>query len=250
MNEKCIVTVSYGDKYNRMTDKMIDGFLSHNPDWGVMKFYDEALDALLPQQCMGWTPFNKCEIGRWFAMQRALQNHGTIVYSDGDIKWYAPYKTGEHGMVLYPHYVTRLSRQIGKHWLMKDGVANIGIMEMSRCQDNEGIFDFVIGEVLHSPQSFFHGEHLWLQNLVSVIPDCGFDCVYNDDAGYNVAFWNLKRKDREVIMWEGKRMVGTNENKLYDLVSFHFSSKSIRRLDDYGEVVRSLKSEYLREVAQ
>jgi len=245
-NSKALVAVSMGAVYNAQTDKMIESFQKHNPDWDVIKFYDNNLKNLLPMQCKSWSPFNMCEIGRWFAMQKALEQYKTIVYSDGDMRWYSKYETGDHGMVLYPHYVTAKAKQAAKHFLYKDGIANIGIMEMSQHTDNVGIFDFVIGEVLYKPSNFFHGEQLWLQNIVSAIPDCGYDCVYNNHAGYNVAFWNLRREDREVIRWEGAIKVGTNENKLYDLVSFHFSSKSLHRLDEFGEVVAELKDGYLQ----
>jgi len=245
---KCLVAVAMGEKFIRQTEGMIRSFLAHNPDWEVCRFYDMNLVQLLPQQCRTWTPFNKCEIGRWFAMQKCLDKYDTVLYSDGDIRWYGKYEESDrHGMVLYPHYVTNHARSDAKHWLNKDGVANIGIMEMSRHIDNNGIFDFVIGEVLHTPDAFKHKDQLWLQNIVSCIPACGYDCVYNNHGGINVAAWNLRHMDREVFTQDGQYLVGTRDDELFPLVAFHFSSKSLNSLDNYGDAVRQLKKEFLNE---
>ena len=245
---KCLVAVAMGAKYTKQTDGMIASFLKHNPDWEVCRFYDEKLQNLLPPDCRTWSPFNKCELSRWTAMQKCLDQYDTVLYADGDIRWYGKYENDMgHGMVLYPHYVTNHARNDAKHWLNKDGVANIGIMEISRHIDNNGIFDFVIGEVLHNPNAFKHKDQLWLQNIVSCIPDCGYDCVYNNHAGINVAAWNLRHRDREVFIQDGQYLVGTNEDMLFPLVAFHFSSKSLDSLDKYGEAVKQLKKEYLNE---
>ncbi len=245
---KCLVAVSVGDKYIKQTEGMIASFLKHNPDWAVERFYNENLSKLLPRDCQFWTPFNRCEIGRWYAMQACLDKYDTVLYCDGDIRWYGRYEEdGSHGMRLTHHYVTDKAKNDAKHWIQKDGAANIGIMEMSRHIDNNGIFDFVIGEVLHNPNAFKHGEQLWLQNIVSTLPDCGYDCVYNPHAGINVAAWNLRHGDREVFIKDGRYMTGTRDDELFPLVSFHFSSKSIASLDRYGEAVQALKRGYLDE---
>ena len=244
MGKCALVCVSVGDKYNRQTERMIGEFTALNPDWDSCWWYDDGLTSILPKECKGWSAFNRCEIGRWVAMEIALGRYDRVVYCDGDMAWYEPYEASAHGMVLYPHYVTNAARKARKHLLWRDGIANIGIIEIGRTNENNGIFDFVIGEVLHNPRAHMHGDHLWLQNLVSCLPDCGFDCVYNMHAGYNVARWNL-REDRSVCKRDGKYFVKTLDGGVFPLVSFHFSGKSIHRLDRYGEAVAELKREYL-----
>ena len=245
---KCLVAVAMGEKYRKQTDGMIHSFLKHNPDWIAKRFYDADLESILPNQCESWTAFNKCEIGRWYAMQNCLDKYDVVLYSDGDIRWYGKYDEDPiHGMRLTHHYVTDMAKNHAKHWIMRDGAANIGIMEMSRHIDNDGIFDFIIGEVMHNPNGFKHKEKLWLQNIVSTLPDCGYDCVYNPHAGLNVAAWNLRHRDREVILQDGKYMVGTRDDELFPLISFHFSSNSFHTLDNYGTAVGKLKKEYLDE---
>lgn len=252
---RCIIGVAMGAKYEKQTDGMIDSFLKHNPDWKAERVYGDRLRNMLPAECRNWTPFDQCEIGRWIAMRELLHVYDTVVYSDGDIHWYGQYEThDQHSMVLYPHYVTRRKRQECKHQLFTDGIANIGIIEMSRSVETEGrfenargIFDFVIGEVLHNPKGFQKHGTLWLQPLVSSIPDCGYDCVYNYDAGYDVAWWNLRKGDRELVEWEGRLCVGTPDDRLVPLVSFHFSSKSLEKLRLFGgDLARRLLIEYER----
>lgn len=247
MKSKCLIAVSIGEKFIKQTEGMIASFLKYNPDWQVKRYYDDDLINMLPPQCKVWTSFNRCEIGRWLAMQDAIKDYDTILYADGDMRFYGKYKSSTHGMVLYPHYVTKLAKRNAKHWTWKDGVANIGIMEMSKSDDNELIFDFIIGEVLKSPFRYMHGDVLWLQNIISHIPECGTDCIYSDNAGINVACWNLRKGDREIIEKDGKYIVLTNEGKEFPLISFHFSSKSLHTLELYGDAVIKLKNEYLKE---
>lgn len=244
MKEKCLVAVSIGEEYNKQTDKMAESFAKHNPDWDICKFYDADLECLLPPQCHSWSAFDKCELGRWIAVRRALEQHQTAVYSDGDIQWYAPYQTSNRAMTLFPHCVTKSAQERRRHFLWKDGYANIGIFEVCQKEDTDKIFEFIIGEVMRNSNEYIKHGTLWLQPIVSFTTNL-YDVGYNMDAGYDVAFWNLFTGDREVVMWNGKRMVGTNENKLYDLVSFHFSAKSLHKLEGFGEVVKELKKEYL-----
>lgn len=245
---KCLVAVAIGDKYERQTDRMIESFLRHNPDWSVERFYDDDLRKLLPPQCQSWSSFNQCEIGRWIAMQHCLEHYDTVLYSDGDIRWYDKYESDFlHTIVLSPHYVTNFAKNNKKHFIQKDGAANIGIIEINRSIECNGLFDFVINEVLHNPPAFMHKDQLWLQNIVSTIPDCGYDAIYNNHAGYNVAFWNLKSGDREVYRQDGRYWVRTNTGLRYPLVSFHFSSKSLGMLVNYGSAVQRLLSEYANE---
>lgn len=241
-----LVAVSMGDKYNRQTERMIDNFVQHNPDWDACWYFDDGLTDILPRECKKWSPFNRCEIGRWCAMRETLKTYDNIVYCDGDMRWYAPYEISERGMTLYPHYVTDSAKKKAMHRLWVDGVANIGIMEMTKCSDNATVFDFIIGEVLYDTPRYMHGEQLWLQNIVSMLPNIGLDVGYNSNAGYNVARWNLMRKDRSVFKRDGKYMVRTADGIECPLVSFHFSEKSIDTLYKYGEVVEELKNAYLR----
>ena len=248
---KCLVAVALGERYERQTDRMVESFLRHNPDWSVERWYGDRLLNALPSQCRSWSPFNKVELGRWIAMKKCLEDYEVVLYADGDIRWYGDYAIGGYGlyhdMFLFPHYVTQLSRQNAKHLLHKDGIANIGLIQISRCIDHDRLFDFVINEVLHNPPAFMHGQQLWLQNLVSSIPDCGFDAVYDMDPGQDCASWNLRKGDREIYEQDGRYMVRTCNGLVAKLVSFHFSSKSLGSLVNYGDAVKKLLEDYLNE---
>ena len=250
---KAIVAVAMGAQYTKQTDGMIASFLKYNPDWKVCKYYDDALQKILPPECRTWTPFDKCEIGRWYAMKLALHQYDTIVYADGDIRWYNQYVDNpDHAMTLFPHYVSQRQRQNCKHQLLNGGTANIGIMELHRATETEGVydnakgvFDFVIGETMKEPSKFKIGNQLWLQKLVSMIPECGYDCVYNYDAGYDVAWWNIRKGDREILDIDGKLMVRTTDEKVVPLRSVHFSSKSLNRFEIFGgDICRKLIQDY------
>lgn len=246
--KKAIIAVAIGDKYERQTDRMLASFLSFNAGWEVVKYYGENLDALLPESIRSWSAFNRCEIGRWYGMKKALEGYDTALYADGDIRWYGEYKEDpSHTMVLTPHYTSNHARNDAKHWIMKDGAANIGIMEINRSVENDGIFDLVIGEVLHRPSSFMHGDQLWLQCLVSCLPACGYDVVYSIHAGLNVASWNLRYKDRSVFSENGEYKVKSANGEIFPLVAFHFSSKSIVTLPRYGKAVNELLKGYQDE---
>ena len=247
---KCLVAVATGEQYVRQTEGMIRTFLEHNPGWEVRRFYDKDLDAILPLECRKWTNFNKAEIGRWIAMKKCLEDGAdTCLYSDGDIRWYAPYDISvKHDIILYPHYVTSKAKQDAKHFIMKDGAANLGMFEISRSIDHDRIFDFIIGEVLHNPNAFKHKDQLWLQNLASTLPDCGFDAVYSQDPAQNCACWNLRHGDRVVFERDGLPFVTNSMMHCpVPLKSFHFSSKSLGSLWKYGNTVNKLLKEYLNE---
>ena len=246
MRKKCLVCCAIGERYVMQTRRMAGSFIAYNPDWDIVEFYDHALVSLLPDVCRNWTAFDRVEIGRWYALKKALETYDTALYCDGDIWWYDRYEESQHTLVLYPHCITRHAQEKRKHYLWKDGNANIGILEMSRTEETERLFDFITGEVLYKPSDYVRHGTLWLQPLVSFTTNL-YDVVYNTHAGYDVAFWNLATEDREVIMWEGKRMVGTHDDELFPLVSFHFSSKSIEKLDRFGVVVQELKAEYLKQ---
>ena len=226
---------------------MVRSFMERNPGWDVERYYDGDLDELLPQNLRAWLPFSRCELGRWYAMRDALRRHGTVLYSDGDVRWYAPYSAPDADAVLTPHYVTQAARRSAKHWLMKDGIANIGVVQVSATAQSDELFDFVIGETLHNPTAFMHGRQLWLQNLVSCIPAVGFDCAWNTDCGMNVACWNLRHGDRSVHGAAGACVVRTPDGDERPLVSFHFSSKSLGELPSFGPAVSELLAAYRSE---
>ena len=248
---KCLVAVALGEKYVNQTEGMIRSFLAFNPDWSVERFHGDEVRKLLPPQCHSWSPFNQVELSRWIAMKKCLEQYDLVLYCDGDLRWYGEYPVGGYGLYhdifLYPHYVTQFSSQNAKHLLHKDGIANIGMVLVNRCIDHDRLFDFVINEVLHNPSAFKHGDQLWLQNLVSSIPDCGFDAVYDKNPGCDVASWNLRKGDREVYREDGRYWVRTNTGIVFPLVSFHFSSKSLGSLVNYGSAVQRLREEYLNE---
>jgi len=121
---------------------------------------------------------------------------------------------------------------------------------MRQHEQTDELFDFIIGEVLHRPMSYMHGDQLWLQNIVSSVPDCGFDCVFSRNAGLNVARWNLRKGDRALERTDGgKVQVVTADGERYPLLAFHFSSKSLKDLDLCGDVAVELKKQYMEEAA-
>jgi len=246
--KEALVAVALGRGFVKQTEGMASSFLEHNPNWEIERFYDEKLLALLPSQCSNWSDFNKCEIGRWMAIKQCLEKYDIVVYSDGDMRWYSKYEPSQHAIALFPHYVTNRARMNARHWIMKDGAANIGILEMQKSNDAIEAVDFVVSETLANPTAHMHGGQLWLQNMVSTLPDCGFDCTYNNHCGYNVAAWNLRKGDREVCKENGKYVVKTNTGVVEPLVSFHFSNKSLNSLVNFGNCVCRLREEYLREL--
>jgi len=241
----CILGVAKGAMYERQTDGMIASFLKHNPTWTAQRYYGDRLEKCLPSECRNWSDFNKCEIGRWIAMRDLLDEYDTVVYADGDVRWYYQYLwTGHHELVLTPHTVTLKGSSNMRHQIMKDGRANIGIVEVNRGFHHDMMFDFIIGEVLHKPEYFMHGRQLWLQPLVSSCADCGFDVNWNTYAGQNVASWALRKGDRSLVEKEGKYWVRAN-GMCVPLESFHFSSKSLQLLAGLG--AGKLLKEYLDE---
>lgn len=244
--KKCILGVAKGDKFEKQTNRMIDSFIKYNSGWEVEKFYGERLESILPKACKTWSDFNKCELGRWLAMRDLLNIYDTVLYCDGDVRWYAEYENHDIEMVLTPHTVTKRASANMRHQLMKDGLANIGIVEVNRGVHHDMIFDFVIGETLHDPARFSHGKTLWLQNLVSCCSDVGFEVLWNDDPSVNVASWNIRKGDRTVIEKNGRFYV-VCDGKEYALKSFHFSSKSLHMLRFFGDAVVKLLEDYLNE---
>lgn len=245
--KSCILGVAKGDKYERQTDRMIDSFLKYNRNWTAERYYGDRLEKCLPQACKKWSDFDKCEIGRWIAMRDLLNEYDTVLYADGDVRWYSTYLwTGHHELVLTPHTVTDKASSAMRHQIMKDGRANIGIVEVNRGFHHDMMFDYIIGEVLHDPRMFKHGKQLWLQPLVSSCADVGFDVCWNMYAGQNTASWNLRKGDRRVVKENGQFMVISN-GLVFPLLSFHFSSKSLHMLDCFGDAVKELKNNYLKE---
>ena len=251
--DNCIVGVAMVEKYIKQTDRMIESFLAHNPGWCAERLYNADLEAVLPHDCKRWSAFDKCEIGRWVAMRELLHKHDTVLYCDGDIRWYNQYETHLGvSMTLCPHYVTPKVMQLKKHQLFWDGVANIGIVEVGRSVETEGwfenargIFDYIIGEVTKDPGRFRRHGTLWLQPLVSSVVDCGFNVGYNDDPGVDVASWNLRSGDRYVFEEDGVLYAKTYTGLTSLLKSVHFSSKSIDRLRETGLIMARLVEDYL-----
>lgn len=247
-DSRCLVAVAMGRQFEAQTDRMVLSFTRHNPGWEVERYYGDRLQALLPVQCRYWTPFNQCEIGRWLAFKDALSRRGRVMYCDGDIRWYAPARDQEPvALRLYPHYVTRAAKRSAKHWLMKDGIANIGVMELFRRPDTDEVLGFVVGEVLHAPQRFMHGPQLWLQNLVSSTVDCGLDACYDDDPGMDVASWNYRHGDRRLVCTGGEGIKVECDGALHTLRTVHFSSKSLDKWSLIDPVAARLIEDYKRE---
>lgn len=251
----CILGVAIGERYERQTDRMIDSFLKHNPDWTAERVYGDRLVDMLPKECKRYSDFDKCEIGRWVAMRNLLQEYDTVLYCDGDIRWFHPYSTHpDLSMVLCPHYVTLKVMQSKKHQLFWDGVANIGIVEVNRSTETEGkyenargIFDHIINEVIRDPSRFRRHDKLWLQPLVSSVVDVGYNVAYNDDPGMDLASWNLRHGDRYVFEEEGELYAKTYTGLASYLKSVHFSSKSLDILASTSKLMERLVKEYRNE---
>lgn len=242
MSKKVLVCCAMGERYAKLTKHMIGSFVKHNPDWDVMEFYDGDLKSLLPAEFQGFTDFECCEIGRFYALQKALEDHDTALYCDGDIRWYDRYTASGHGMVLTPHYLTKEAKKGNRHLEWRTGFVNTGLIEMSKTDETQEIFDCIFNEVERDRSRILFKGRLWLQHFMHMIPLYGYDCVYSDDIGLNVAYWNLMRGDRALIKRGDGYIVVAVDGRLAPLKCFHFSSSGMRHLDrlDAGE----LKKEY------
>lgn len=245
MSRKCLVCCAIGEKYVKLTKGMIASFMKHNPDWEVMEFYDDGLRNILPIDFQGFTDFDTCEVGRFCAIQKALEKYDTALYCDGDMRWYGRYETSTHGMVLTPHYVTKQAQKGNRHLEFRTGFVNTGLIEMSKTDETNEILDYVIREVKINRNRLMFNGNLWLQNFVHMIPLVGFDCVYSEDVGVNVAYWNLMRGDRALVKRDDGYAVVAIDGRLAPLKCFHFSSCGMRHLD--GLYAGELKKEYENE---
>lgn len=251
-NDSILVGVAIGEAYERQADVMVQSFLQFHGGWDVKIYGGLEINEILPQRFLMSNPFNKCEIGRWCAVLDALrQGYKTVLYCDNDIHFYGKYEPLGHGLVLFPHYVTDKAKQSAAHWLLKDGVPNLGMFEANG-EDGSRICEFVIGEVTSNPVQFCHnGNQLWLQNLASCLPSIGHDVVYNNSPSHNVAHWNLAHEDRfvEQILDGYDDVEVVCDDTAYPLLTFHFSAKGINRLPNYGEAVAKLRDRYLKKIS-
>ncbi|MBP5458948.1 MAG: hypothetical protein J6Y62_02050 [Clostridia bacterium] len=246
--KKLMYGVAIGDRYLKQARVMVESFRQHNKDWETKVFNEAELNLMLPPVWRSKDAFFKCETGRWCVMKQALLNgYDVVLYCDNDIFWYGKYEEIGRGLSLCPHYVTDKARRSAIHWLIKDGVPNLGLFEASGT-DLAGLIDGLVEEVGMDPAAHMHGQVLWLQNLATYLPYLGYEVNYMTDPGLNVARWNLGHGDRQVIEREGKLIV-VCDGEEYPLKCFHFSSKSIKSIEQYGDVVRRLRDQYIRRIA-
>ncbi len=249
MNKRILIAVAIGKSYERQADVMAESFLSHNEGWDVKIYRGDEINQLLPLQFRGHKPFNKSEIGRWCAARKALEDgYETVLYCDNDIFFFDGYGPLGHGLVLFPHYVSDEAKRSAAHWLILDGIPNLGMFEVNG-QDGLDICNLVIHEVDAKPEAFMHANaSLWLQNMLTYFPHIGHDVVYNNSPSYNVAHWNLKHHDRFVIPANGfpNDMAVNCMGVCHSLVTFHFSAKGIKTLERYGSFVGDLRDKYLK----
>lgn len=240
--KKLLFGLAVGQEHVKKCDVMIRSFREHNSGWETKCLSDKEIDYVIPNGFQRQPPAWKCEIGRWCFLKIALENHyDTVLYSDNDIYWYGEYKPVGHNLVLSPHYISDDAKKDACHWLLKDGVVNLGVIEGNG--DSE-VFGKFIDEVCANPIKHVNHNTLWLQNLASSLPHVGYDVVYNMDPSVNVARWNIAHNDRKIVFEDDKPYVVFNNEKS-PLVSFHFSSKSLANLHIFGEEVRRLRDEYL-----
>lgn len=252
MNKRILVAVAIGETYEHQADVMAESFLAHNAEWDAKIYRGNEINSLLPMQFRNHKPFNRSEIGRWCAVRKALEDgYETAFYCDNDVFFYGGYEPLGRGLVLFPHYVTDEAQHAAAHWLIKDGIPNLGMFEANG-QDGRDICDVLIREVDANPQAFMHANAtLWLQNVATYLPYIGYDVRYNTSASHNVAHWNLKHKDRIVISASGwpNDMAVNIHGAFFPLLSFHFSAKGINTLERYGTVVERLRDEYLKKLS-
>lgn len=249
---KCIISVAYGEKYEKMGDLMIESFLKYNKGWEAVKIYRNAIRV--PMACMPngiITPFNACEIGRWIAMREQLDKYDEVLYCDNDIYWYGKYNQLKSGIVLYPHHISDKGRYNARRSQLYHGVYNAGIIFASGDEGKKAC-DFIINEVSKNPDYFYWSDNafdpvrkgqLFLQNIESIIPEIGVDCKVDNNAGMDVAYWNLASGDRTIVEENGKFIVECNGKK-HELVSFHFSNSCFNRLPSFGNAMKKLFDEY------
>ncbi len=255
-SDMCLVGVAIGERYEIMGRGMIDSFCKYNDGWDVKFWAGSEIDKIIPRQFLSAIPFNKSEIGRWCAVRDAIaKGYKHVLYCDNDIRFYGKHEfTADHSLVLFPHVVTEEAKRIRKHWLVYDGIPNLGMIEANVTDADKTRFykqadeicTFIIDEVDHRPKAFTHitiGK-LWLQNFASYLPYCGYDVAYNDDPAHNVAHWNLGSGDRAVEVECGRYLVVCNGQKT-PIKTFHFSNAGIRKLERYGATVTEMKQEYL-----
>lgn len=248
---RCILSVARGEKYEKMTDVMIESFLRYNRDWNVERIYGNSIKV--PVKCLenGMSGFDCCEIGRWVAILEMLKKYDEVLYCDGDLYWYDEYKVLESDIVLSPHYITDEAKRIARNPLFFDGTLNEGVVYMRKSTAAFEACSFIVDNVAANPKYFIYNNSLdfprngklWLQGMIGYIPYSFTETKVDENAGMNVAFWNLKYQDRKLLIKNNKYFVECG-GKEYPLVSFHFSSGSIDLLPHFGNEVTMLLNEY------
>lgn len=251
-----LLCVAIGERYVKQTEVMAASFIRHNPGWRILRAY--GLDSVLPEQCRKWTAFDRCEIGRWIILRDFCDpSKGpageTMLYSDGDVWWLGEASLCGAPVGLSPHYVTLKAARRARKSILRDGRANIGIIEVHRCMEAFDVISALVDEVLRCPDHYRQKGKLWLQPIASAMVGCGCGVEYNRDPGMNVATWNIRREDRFIALEggrEGRRwLVGTEGDGLgyVPLRSLHFSSKSLALWGLFGGPYNELYDEYRNE---
>lgn len=237
----CIVAVAYGDSHIRQGEAMIASFQHFHPDWQVRRFYNQDIDALLPEFTRDWNGFSKSEIGRFAALHAALtEGFDRALYCDNDIYFYDLYtSTVNAPIILTPHCITPAASRARFHWMWHDGVPNNGMIEVRK--PAEADLKMFIDYVLSNPGRYFRKEGLWLQNVTGVFAQSGFGAEYNLNPGVNVGRWNL-RFGRSVFERHGKYYV-LLDGQPWSLICMHFSRWD-RMLGKYGDAVTALVEQY------
>lgn len=237
---------------------MAGSFLAHNGGWDAVCYSDDAawpfpwymevrpLRPLLDKSFQDFSPFDLCEIGRFLAVSRCLDEYDEVLYCDNDLYWYNQYECPPDGEILLtPHFLSPGIVVNNLGMLRRDGFANIGLMHF-RGNGGKWLCSHVVSCVKASPGLNRHKGVLWLQSMLDVAPWLGLDFRANNDPGCNVGNWNLRKGDRKLVE-EDERLLVEFNGALSPLVSFHFSRKSMGRLLDgrYGDAVKRLAKKYL-----
>ena len=241
---QCVLGVAMGGEYEQQTDRMIGSFLKYNLGWDAEKFYGKKLENALPNECRMWPDKYKCKIGKWIAMKALLDKYDTVLYCDGDVRWYGEYEPYARELVLTPNCVSK--KACYKTLLKEKNFVNTGVVEASRGFCSTRLLDLLVKE-LTTNTYLDHGEaKMIFQNPELNYMQLGFDILMNPDFGMNVGLWNLNRHERSLSMENGRYMVHCM-GQSRPLKSFHFSKDMLEKLREKGEIVVKLLGEYQHE---
>lgn len=238
--KKSIIAVALGEEYVRKTEVMLASFRRHNPEYDIIRYYDNDLDAILPDGTEGWNAFSKCEIGRWAALRDAIElGYSYVLYSDGDMFWYASHvSTADAALVFSPHYLLDSSLRRKTHQIISCGLPNIGLVEAR--SDAISSLDVLIYEIMRDPRPWFHPRGLWTQTIAGIFSFTGRDIAWNRHPGQNVACWNLAM-ERWIFERNGRYMIRF-DGKEFPLVSLHFHKPG--KIRSFGPVCVKIVDEY------